>query len=130
MLKSLQGSLLLSCTAYPTDIYTSVTTDRKNKRHFCAGTARACPLALPSATCQRPRRTGVCTRAQRGAAAPPERPGARRRAAPRGLDMRRRMGYGRGIRGALGRRLRERRVDEVPSRARGLLLACAPRGPL
>ena len=46
-------------------------------------------------------------------ATPPERPGARRRAAPRGLDMRRRMGYGRGIRGTPGRRLRERRVAIV-----------------
>src|SRR5712691_8763115 len=48
--------------------------------------------APPSAPRWRPCPPGVFTRTQRGAAAPPERTGARRRAAWRSLDMQLRMG--------------------------------------
>ena len=70
-------------------------TDRKNKWHFRVTTPAVHPPAPPPAAMPHP---GLLRAAQRVAAAPPERPGARRSTAQRS----RRMGEGRAIRGAGG----------------------------
>ena len=72
-------------------------TDRKNKRPFTPPPRPRPPQCPPLAATPCPH---LLPRAQRRAAAPPERPGARRRATQRGLDMQLRRGEGRAIRGA------------------------------
>lgn len=62
----------------------------------------------------------------RGTAAPPERPGARRRAALRGLDKCLRMGEGRATRGEVWGRPRERRVGECWEGMPHASIGCQP----
>jgi hypothetical protein len=78
--------------------------DRKFKRHFCAG-------ALPAPTLAATPRPHLLPSAQHSAAAPPECPGAWRRAAQRRLDMQLGIQHGRSERHTKGRRPLEGRLE-------------------
>ena len=77
-------------------------TDRKNKRHFCAGASGVRPPEHPGTACQRTPLALVVHAPRAG----------RRSTASLVLDMRRRTGYGRTVRGDSGGRPRERRFGE------------------